>query len=94
MNVSIEGTVKGAVAGRNGNYEIKNVAPGNYVLIASFVGLENRREQIAVSAGQTAIVDFVLNMYNRERISLNANLKRSPLSEDADQKDGEFAGIQ
>ena len=83
VNVSIEGTVKGAVAGRNGNYEIKNVAPGNYVLIASFVGLENRREQIAVSAGQTAIVDFVLNENTTQleevRISANANLNKEDL---------------
>ena len=51
VNVSIEGTSKGAVAGRNGNYEIKNVAAGNYVLIASFVGLENQRQQVSVKAG-------------------------------------------
>lgn len=61
VNVSIEGTLKGAVAGRNGNYEIKNVTPGHYVLIASFIGLENQKQDVVVKAGVATAVDFVLN---------------------------------
>ena len=83
VNVSIEGTSKGAVAGRNGNYEIKNVTAGNYVLIASFVGLENRRQQVDVAAGQTTIVDFVLSENTTQleevRISANANLNKEDI---------------
>ena len=61
VNVSIEGTSKGAVAGANGKYEIRNVAPGHYTLIASFVGLENQQQNIDVQSGQVTTVDFVLN---------------------------------
>lgn len=79
VNVSIKGTSKGAVAGKNGSYEIKNVAPGTYVLVASFVGLENQEKNIEVKSGETVTVDFVLNettvqleeVIVSERITLN-----------------------
>ena len=40
VNVSLEGVSKGSIAGSKGTYEINNVLPGNYVLVASFVGLQ------------------------------------------------------
>ena len=61
VNVSIDGTSKGAVADDNGKYEIRNVTPGNYKLVASFVGLENQQQNVDVSAGQVSIIDFVLS---------------------------------
>jgi iron complex outermembrane receptor protein len=61
VNVGIEGTAKGAVASRNGTFEIKHVAPGNYVLIASFIGLESQKQNIEVKAGEVTTVDFSLN---------------------------------
>ena len=61
VNVSIQGTSKGAVADENGKYVIKNVAPGNYMLIASFVGLESQQQTITVIAGQMTTADFTLN---------------------------------
>ncbi len=61
VNISIEKTSKGDVADRNGNYEIRNIAPGNYVLVASFIGLESRKQEIEVKSRETTRVDFVLN---------------------------------
>jgi len=61
VNVSIGATTKGAIAGKDGSYEIKNVPPGNHELIASFIGLENQEQQVEVKAGQSVTVDFVLN---------------------------------
>ena len=43
VNVSLEGTSKGAIAGVTGTYEINKVQPGNYVLVASFVGLQSQK---------------------------------------------------
>ncbi len=61
VNVKLEGTGKGAVAGRDGAYEIRNVQPGSYTLVVSFVGLETQQQSVDVIANQRAIVDFVIN---------------------------------
>jgi iron complex outermembrane receptor protein len=60
VNVSIEGTTKGAIAASNGTYEIRNVAPGSHTVIASFLGLENQKQTVEVKAGETTSIDFVL----------------------------------
>jgi iron complex outermembrane receptor protein len=61
VNVGIEGTTKGTVAGRNGAFEIKHIIPGNYILVASFVGLESQKQNIEVKAGEVTTVEFALN---------------------------------
>lgn len=66
VNVSIEGTSKGTVADRTGNFEIRNLSPGNYTLIASFVGLESQKKQVEIKAGEITRVHFVLNENARE----------------------------
>jgi iron complex outermembrane recepter protein len=60
VNVSIEGTSKGSVADRNGNFEIKNLKPGTYNLVASFVGLKAQKQAVEIRSGEVAKVDFML----------------------------------
>jgi iron complex outermembrane receptor protein len=60
VNISIEGTSKGTVADRNGYFEIKNLKPGSYNLVASFVGLETQRNSVDINSGEVAKIDFVL----------------------------------
>lgn len=61
VNVAIQGTSKGTVADKEGKYELKNITPGSYVLVASFIGLESKKQNITVVAGQVIDVDFVLS---------------------------------
>lgn len=61
VNVAIQGTSKGSVADKEGNYELKNIIPGSYVLVASFIGLESKKQTITVVAGQIIQADFVLS---------------------------------
>lgn len=60
VNISIEGTSKGTVADRRGHFEIRNLTPGHYVVIASYVGLETQRRPVEVNAGETVTVEFIL----------------------------------
>src|SRR5690606_28652637 len=60
VNVSLEGTTKGTVADRNGAFEIKNVKPGTYTVVASFVGLGSQKKRVDVGAGETVTVDFIM----------------------------------
>lgn len=61
VNVKLEGTGKGAVAGKDGSYEIRNVTPGHYTLVVSFVGLETQEQNVEVVAGERSTLDFVIN---------------------------------
>lgn len=67
VNVSIEGSSKGAVADRKGNFEIRNLSPGSYIVVASFVGLETQKQSVEIKSGESATVDFTL-LENAERL--------------------------
>lgn len=67
VNISLKGTSRGAVADKLGNYQINGVAPGNYMLVTTFVGLEKKEQSIEVKAGEILTVDFTLNE-NAERL--------------------------
>ncbi len=56
VNAVLKGTNKGAVANLNGAFEIKNIVPGDYVLVVSFVGLESREINIRVNPNETTEV--------------------------------------
>jgi len=66
VNVSLKGTAKGDVADKDGNYVIKNITPGSYTLVASFVGLENQQQTIDVIAGEKILIDFTLRENSQE----------------------------
>src|SRR5690606_29868005 len=66
VNVTIEGTSRGAVADRNGYFEIKSLKPGSYQVVATYVGLETQRRAVSIAGGQIAKVDFVLAETSRQ----------------------------
>lgn len=60
VTVSLKGLNRGAVSDEYGRYLIKNVKEGNYILVASFVGLQSQEKSVMVVNGKTTIVDFEL----------------------------------
>lgn len=60
VTVAIKGTSKGAVTNKNGTFQIKGITPGNHIVIASFVGLENSEQAVEVKPGEKAVLYFVL----------------------------------
>lgn len=55
-NAVIKGTTTGVTTDEKGEYSIA-VAPGNYVIVFSYVGYENAEAEVTVKAGETTIVD-------------------------------------
>ncbi|MDJ1499951.1 TonB-dependent receptor [Xanthocytophaga agilis] len=53
VTVNLKGLTKGATTDLSGNYELKKVAPGDYTLIVSFVGLESKEVSVSVQANET-----------------------------------------
>jgi iron complex outermembrane receptor protein len=60
VNVTLEGTSKGTVADKQGNFKIGGLAPGSYTVVASFIGLGSQKQNVEVSAGQNVVVNFIL----------------------------------
>jgi iron complex outermembrane recepter protein len=62
VNVGLKGSHKGATANNQGHYEIKEVEPGSYTRVTSFIGLVSKELEVIVKAGETTEVgEIVLN---------------------------------
>lgn len=66
VNVTLSETSQSTAAAQSGYYSFKNITPGNYNLVASFVGLQTQTRQVKVVAGETVTVNFVLNEGGKE----------------------------
>lgn len=61
VSVSLKGTSKGSTTNSKGEFEIRNIEPGTYTLITSFIGLETKEQSFEIEAGQTkTIADIYL----------------------------------
>lgn len=66
VNVSLKGTSKGAITDNEGKFKIEKVKAGSYTIIASFVGLVSKTEEIEVADNQNMEVSFTLEEDGKE----------------------------
>ncbi|MFT3748490.1 MAG: TonB-dependent receptor [Agriterribacter sp.] len=78
ITVLLEKTGKGAITNQSGEYEIKNVKPGSYILKISTVGIAEEKEAVTVSAGEIRKVDFTVSQTSSqlEEIVITAQKQR------------------
>ncbi len=60
VSVTIRGTKIGTNTDAQGNYEIKNIKPGNYTLRATAVGFSSKEKSITVQDGDELTENFTL----------------------------------
>ncbi|HEY0897163.1 MAG TPA: TonB-dependent receptor [Sphingobacteriaceae bacterium] len=60
VNVGLKDANKGTVSGDDGSYAIRNILPGNYLVMVSYVGLVGEEKQVTVAEGETVSLDFIL----------------------------------
>ncbi|MGI4736571.1 MAG: TonB-dependent receptor domain-containing protein [Janthinobacterium lividum] len=60
VSVGVEGQAKGDITDERGRFRIRQVAPGQYTLVVSAVGLKTEQQTVTVVAGQTATANFSL----------------------------------
>ncbi len=60
-NVAIVGTTMGVSTNVNGNYTIPNTPAGSYSVRVSFIGYEEVQQNVTVTAGQMATLNFELS---------------------------------
>ncbi|MES2809417.1 MAG: TonB-dependent receptor [Bacteroidota bacterium] len=64
ISVGLVGTSAGASTGLTGTFKINRVKPGTYTISATAVNIAKQQKEITVVAGQTATVNFVLDISN------------------------------
>ncbi|MEM8892606.1 MAG: TonB-dependent receptor, partial [Bacteroidota bacterium] len=69
VNVSLEGTLKGAITDKQGKFTISNVNPGKYRLLISALGYASQKNQIEVQPGQNLTVDPVVLEIQEEELA-------------------------
>ncbi|BFM45631.1 TonB-dependent receptor [Flavobacterium sp. CFS9] len=60
ISVTLRGTKIGTTTDAQGNYEIKNIRPGNYILKVSVIGFSSKEKNVEVSAGSNLVENFTL----------------------------------
>ena len=65
VNVTIEGG-KSAQVDTKGKYFLKDLKPGSYTLIASYVGLGEQKREIVLKEGENQIQDFIISESNQQ----------------------------
>jgi len=68
--ISIEGTTRRAFTDMNGSFVLDGIPAGKAVLAASLSGFSTIKEDVVVRTGQTAVVDFILDILKEERESV------------------------
>ncbi len=59
-NILIEGTNQGAATDIDGRYIIKQLNPGTYTIVVSYIGYQSSREKITLDNGQKILKDLTL----------------------------------
>ncbi|APQ17555.1 TonB-dependent receptor [Maribacter hydrothermalis] len=60
VNIFLKGTEIGTASNEIGQYELKNLSPGKYTLIASTIGFEKYYRTITIKEGQNQTIDIDL----------------------------------
>ncbi|MEW6193844.1 MAG: TonB-dependent receptor [Bacteroidota bacterium] len=75
-NVTLKGTTKGVATDLNGYYIFDNLKPGNYTLVAQFLGYSSKAENVVVQANKTTEINFTLgqSVYNLDEVVVTGSL--------------------
>ena len=69
VNVGLKGIAKGSIANAKGEFEIKNIEAGKYILIASFIGLETKEIAVQVNPGETTTLGDITLTENAKTLT-------------------------
>ncbi len=66
ISVALKGTVYSAVTNEQGQYEIKNIKPGSYIIRVYSIGIKAIEESVSIESGQTVAKNFMLSQSQQE----------------------------
>jgi iron complex outermembrane receptor protein len=88
VTITLKGTNKGASTDNAGAFRIRNVAAGQYILVATYIGFETKEHAIEVRAGETVTVPEIFlseSAHQLHEITINES-RTNPF----DRKQSEF----
>ena len=79
VSIVLKGTKIGTTTDSQGNYEIKNIKPGNYVIRVSSIGYSSKEKSISLNTGDEIIENFTISPNSEEldEIVVNGNKKNT-----------------
>ncbi len=82
-NVFIKGTSNGAITNINGYYEINNINPGYYTIVASSIGYFQDSVNLTIKDNETISINFKLkeSQSNLNEVTITATMKEISVSE-------------
>jgi iron complex outermembrane receptor protein len=66
VTVTLKDANRATFTDESGNYTLKNVKPGQYILKVSMTGLQTKEEAIVIKANETTVVNFTLAENHKE----------------------------
>ncbi|MFT3703274.1 MAG: TonB-dependent receptor [Agriterribacter sp.] len=86
ISVVLEKSGRGAITNHSGEYEIKNVKPGTYILKISTIGIIEAKEKVTVSANAASTVDFSVSQSSSQLEEIVITTQRQRItSKESDQ---------
>ncbi|TWR29181.1 TonB-dependent receptor [Mucilaginibacter pallidiroseus] len=77
VSVALKGTSFGAITNEDGEYHIKKIPAGNYIVVVSAVGLYPKEKAVTVTPRGTIIADFSLNENRSQLAEVQINSTKS-----------------
>lgn len=77
VSVILKGTQIGTITNADGNYEIKNIKPGNYILKISAVGYSSKEKSISVKAGDELVENFSISATSEQLNEVVLNIGKT-----------------
>lgn len=73
-NIQLENTAFGSYTDESGKFSMKNIPPGDYIIIASITGFEPIKQNVSVKAEETIKVSFDLaqNVHTLKEVSITS----------------------
>ena len=75
VNVYLENTKIGTTTNENGYFEIKNIASGNYTIVASYVGFKTEKKEIIVDKNFKNLSFQLINDQSLDEVVVSGTLK-------------------
>jgi iron complex outermembrane receptor protein len=69
INIMLKGTSKGGTTNSRGEFEVKNVNPGLYILVTSFIGLDSKEQPVEVKSGETILLAEIILNENTQQLN-------------------------
>ena len=77
VNIGLKGTPYGSISDERGNYQIRNIEPGSYTVVGTFIGYEAFEETVNLVKGETKEINFTLRLSSQKLKDIIVTARRN-----------------